>query len=270
MRGPVPLGAHSPKLDAVRALRTKAGRREQARFAIEGPTLLGEALSSDVPIEALYATEDGYAKIGHLAERVEVPVYMIGDRAMARISDLETPPGSLAVAPTALTPLEKLLAGGEPVLLLAGVGDPGNAGTLLRSAEIFGVRGVIFGLDAVDPYNPKVVRGSMGAIFRLAITLASADEVRSAARRESYALLATSPEGTPIDQFRFERRSIVAVGNERRGLAAWLPSWDGAVSIPQRGRGESLNASVAGSIIIYALMQQLDNKNIPDSNREKP
>jgi TrmH family RNA methyltransferase len=264
------LGAHSPKLDAVRALRTKAGRREQARFAIEGPTLLEEALGSGVPIEALYATEDGYAKIGRLAERLDVPVYMIADRAMAKLSDLETPPGSLAVHPTALTPIEKLLAEGEPVLLVAGVADPGNAGTLLRSAEIFGIRGVIFGVDGVEPYNPKVVRGSMGAIFRLRISLAGPREVISAAGREAYALLATSREGTPLDRFRFERRSIVAVGNERHGVGAWLPSWDAAVSIPQRGRGESLNASVAGSIIIYALMQQLDNKNIPDSNREKP
>ena len=269
MRVPVPLGAHSPKLDAVRALRTKAGRREHKRFTIEGPTLLEEALSSGVPIEALYATDAGFAKIGHLAERVEVPVYMIADRAMAKLSDLETPPGSLAVVPAVLTPLARLLAEGEPVLLIAGVGDPGNAGTLLRSAEIFGMRGVIFGADAVEPYNPKVVRGSMGAIFRLAIAQASAEEVQSAARSESYALLATSREGTPLDQFRFARRSIVAVGNARRGVDAWLPSWDAAVSIPQRGRGESLNASVAGSIIIYALMQQFDDKNSPDSNREK-
>jgi TrmH family RNA methyltransferase len=270
MRGPQPLGAHSPKLDAVRALRTKAGRRERARFSIEGPTLLEEALSSGVPIEALYATEDGYAKIGRLAERIDVPVYMIPDRAMARISDLETPPGSLAVVPAVLAPLEKLLGEGEPVLLIAGVGDPGNAGTLLRSAEIFGIRGVIFGTDGVEPHNPKVVRGSMGAIFRLSIAVAGAEEVRAAAGHEGYALLATSREGTPIGQMRFSRRSIVAVGNERRGVAAWLPSWDGAVSIPQRGRGESLNAAVAGSIIIHALMQQLDDKILPDSNREKP
>ena len=83
--------------------------------------------------------------------------------------------------------------------------------------------------------------------------------------------MATSRDGvTPVGEFPFERRSIVAVGNERRGVAGWLPAWDAGVSIPQRGRGESLNASVAGSIIIYALMQHLDNKFFQDPNREKP
>ena len=106
---------------------------------------------------------------------------------MGKISDLETPPGILAVAPIETARLDALLAEGEPVLLLAGLGDPGNAGTLMRSAGIFGIRGVIFGADGVEPYNPKVVRGSMGAIFRLAVAQASPEEVLAAAGRGAYA-----------------------------------------------------------------------------------
>jgi TrmH family RNA methyltransferase len=127
----------------------------------------------------------------------------------------------------------------------------------MRSAEIFGFGGILFGADAVEPYNPKVVRASMGAIFRVPVAIGSASEIESTAREAGYALIATGEGGVPLPDFRFARRSIVAVGNERRGVTGWLGAWDGTVTIPQRGPGESLNAAVAGSIVAYALSSQL-------------
>jgi TrmH family RNA methyltransferase len=257
---PTSLGAHSPKLEAVRSLKTKAGRREQRRFAIEGPTMLEEALRSGRTFEALYVTVTGFENLGPLAAaQINAPVYLIGDRGMARISELESPPGILAVLPVEVAGLDAILGLGHPVLLLAEINDPGNAGTLVRSAEIFGLGGVIFGASGVEPHNPKVVRASMGAIFRLPLAEASPAEVVEAARRSGYCLIATTKGGASLDRFPFERRSIVAVGNERRGIADWLPAWDSAVSIPQRGQGESLNAAVAGGIVMYALMRHLEN-----------
>ncbi len=255
---PTSLGLHSPKLDAVRALRTKEGRRDQRRFGIEGSTLVEEALRSGVTFEALYVTEAGYESLGPLtAAQINAPVYLVPEKAMGRLSDLESPPGILAVVPLETTGLEALLGRGEPVLLLAGINDPGNAGTLLRSAEIFGLGGAIFGEGGVEPYNSKVVRAAMGAIFRLPIAEAGPEAVIAAARAAGYRLVATMREGVPLDGYPFERRSIVAVGNERRGIAGWLPSWDAEVAIPQRGEGESLNAAVAGGIVMYALSRHL-------------
>jgi len=255
---PTSLGLHSPKLDAVRALRTKDGRREQRRFAIEGATLVEEALRSGRTLEALYLTEAGYEKLGPLAAaQINAPAYLIPEKAMARLSDLESPPGILAVVPLELAGLDALLARGEPLLLLAGINDPGNAGTLLRTAEIFGLGGVIFGEGGVEPHNPKVVRAALGAIFRLPVAEAGAEALAGAAHAAHYRLVATQLDGTPLDQFSFERRSIVAIGNERRGVAGWLPAWDDSVAIPQRGEGQSLNASVAGGIVMYALMRHL-------------
>jgi TrmH family RNA methyltransferase len=251
------LGAHSPKLDAVRGLRTKAGRREAGRFTLEGPTLLEEAVRSGLELEAVYATERAYSALGALAERIGAPVFLIPDKAMSRLSELDSPPGIVAVAPLGDSELGTLLDGRGPLLLLAGVADPGNAGTLLRSAEIFGFAGVIFARDGVEPHNPKVVRAAMGALFRVPHALAAAEEVVTGAREREYMLIATSNDGQPLPDFRFERRSIVAVGNERHGVAGWLPSWDRAVAIPQPGGGESLNAAVAGSIVAYAASQQL-------------
>jgi TrmH family RNA methyltransferase len=247
-------------LDAVRALKTKAGRRERSRFAVEGPTMLEEALRSGAVPEAIYATEPARAAAAATLAGLDpaVPVFLVQERAMAKLSDLETPPGLLAVLETRSRPLAALLDGPGPLLLLAGVADPGNAGTLLRSAEIFGFAGVLFGAEAVEPYNPKVVRASMGAIFRVPFGVAAAAEVESAARERGYELVAAGDGGTPLPEFRFVRRSIIAIGNERRGVKNWLAAWDRTVTIPQRGAGESLNAAVAGSIVAYAASSQLE------------
>src|SRR5438477_407073 len=162
------LGAHNPRLDRVRALRTKKGRREQGRFAIEGATLLHEAVRSGVRIEEIFGTPEALES-AHSARDLEaagVPAYRVDERTMRRLSDLETAPGLVAVAPIAFHPLAELFARPGLMLALADLSDPGNAGTLLRTAEAFGVSGVIFGSRAVEAHSPKVVRGSMGSLFR--------------------------------------------------------------------------------------------------------
>jgi TrmH family RNA methyltransferase len=264
---PISLGLHSPKLDTVAALKTSAGRCEAARFIIEGPTLLEEALRAGAEIEGIYATEAGHHKYRMLLEGLHAPIYLVPDRALAKLSDLETPTGILAVTAQQRLAPEAVVDGGGPVLLLAGVNDPGNAGTLLRSAEIFGVERVLFGADGVDPYNPKVVRGSMGAIFRLRLAKIAPERLAPLAQAARYKIVAADVGGDPLDRFTFERRSIIAVGNERRGVPGWLTGWDAAVSIPQQGEGQSLNAAIAGSIILYTLMRQMDKS---PRNSEKP
>jgi len=232
--------------------------------------MVEEALGSGLTLEALYLTTEGFENLGPLAAaQIHAHVYLVPDRAMARLSDLENPPGILAVLRLEIEPIETLLGSGQPLLLLTEINDPGNAGTLMRSAEIFGLGGVIFGSGGVEPHNSKVVRASMGAIFRLPLAEASPIEVSEGARRSGYALVAARRGGVALDRFPFERRSIIAIGNERRGVAAWLPAWDSVVTIPQRGEGESLNAAVAGGIIMYGLMRHLDNSERTASGPEK-
>jgi TrmH family RNA methyltransferase len=251
------LGLHSPKLDAVRDLRTKRGRREHGRYAVEGATMLSEALTAGIEPEAIYVTSAGFASLPEAAKAIYERLFEVPDRAMARISELEAPPGIVAIFPIVFTPLDELLGAGRPAVVLAGVSDPGNAGTLLRSAEIFGLPGAIFLDAAVEPHNPKVVRASMGAIFRLALAVAKPDDISTAAKRHGYTLVAAAHDGEPLPGFRFPERFLIAIGHERRGVAEWLPSYDRAVAIPQRGGGESLNAAVAGGIIFYAFSQQV-------------
>ena len=262
---PTVLGDHSPRLAEVRALANRRGRSEQRRFAFEGPTMLAEARRSGLEPEAVYATQAGFTSYAEVLAPLSAPVFLIGDRAMARISAVDTPSGLLAVTPAKLAPLDSLLASGDPVLLLAGVGDPGNAGTLLRSAEAFGIGRTIFGSGAVDPYNPKVVRGSMGSIFRMKLAVDEPGEVVRAARKYGYALIASGRDGSELRGFKFAQRSIIAIGSERHGVAAWLPESDATVAIPQAGPVESLNAAVAGSIVLYefALSRGLSTRQEP-------
>jgi len=252
----IALGAHAARLDAVKELRTKDGRRRQQRFAIEGPTMLREALAAGLQFEAVYATAGAWESFGGEAGGVEAPVYIVPDRTLARLSDLETPAGIVAVVPQRLEPPARLFEDGKPLVLLAGIADPGNAGTLLRSAEIFGLDRAIFGRGSVEPHNPKVVRATMGALFRMRTALADPDEFLEAARLNHYTIVAASRQGRPVDGFHFPERCALAIGNERQGVAGWLPRWDLGVAVPQIGEGESLNAAIAGSIIFYELSKR--------------
>ena len=252
----IPLGTHAPQLERVRALRTKAGRRDLERYAVEGRTMLAEALAAGRIPEELYATEGALEPAIRDDPRLAGKIYTIADRAMGRLSDLETPPGLLAVHRVRTTSLEDGLDDGAPAILLAGIADPGNAGTLVRSAEIFGIATIIFTRDAVEPYNAKVVRATMGAIFRTRIVVAEGAELSAAARAHRYTVVAAERGGTPLPSYRFPTRSILAIGNERHGVAGSFPFAREPVSIPQAGEGESLNASVAGGIVFYAFAQR--------------
>jgi RNA methyltransferase, TrmH family len=259
--GVMRLGAHSPKLDAVRELRTKRGRREQGRFAVEGATMLAEALAAGTLPEAVYVTERGTEDLPG-ADQLSGVVFTVPDKAMERLSDLETPPGILAVFRWPEGGLDALLETGAPLALLAGIADPGNAGSLLRAAEIFGLGGAVLTTGAVEPYNPKVVRATMGAIFRIRLAVAEPAEILAAAARHGYEVVVAAREGVPLPEFRFPERPLIAIGHERHGVGAAFESDARAVGIPQPGRGESLNAAAAGAIIFYAFSQQCKNTNL--------
>jgi TrmH family RNA methyltransferase len=240
--------------DVVRSLLRRKGRREHGLFLIEGPSLLEEALNSRLAVLEVRATAEageGAAPLMRRAQTAGAELIEISTRALDRISDLESSPGIIAVARMQGRPLPELLGLPGLLLVLAGVADPGNAGTLVRSAEAFGAAGIIFGEGGVEPYHPKVVRAAMGSLFRLPHGTAAADELLAAASMATRPVVATGREGTPLPEFAFPLNPIVAVGSERGGVGAWLPRWDASVAIPHAGPTESLNAGVAGAIVLY-------------------
>lgn len=247
------VGSGAERIGEVRALRTARGRREQGRFAFEGATLLSEAVAADFPIAEIYATERVYETTSLLGEleRSATPTFIASENVLARISDLTTPPGVVAVSPARVRPLDELLPIAGSLLVLADLNDPANAGTLLRSADAFGAAAVVFGRLGIDPYHPKVVRGSMGAIFRLGIGLTDPAGLQDAARTAGVQVLGLAAGGSPIAEHHWASRQALVIGNERHGLAQWQEACERVLSIPMRGQTESLSAGVAGSIALY-------------------
>ncbi len=247
-----PLGAQSERLIRVASLKTAKGRRRHKQFAFEGPTLLDDALRAGTTIDELYVTQTALNEHEGLAERASgIPTYIVSDRSFAKISDVETPAGLLAVAPARQAPLEALLDGAGLVAVLAGLNDPGNAGTLLRSAEAFAARGAVFGEGGVDPFSPKVVRAGMGAFFRLKIAIATPDEFAGAASSNGFTAIGLRAGAQPLDELEWPERTAMVVGHERHGLGPWEALCDRFAGIPIGSATESLNAAVAGSIAFY-------------------
>lgn len=253
------LSAQNRRLERVHELLSPRGRREQGRFAFEGPTLLDEALRSDAELLECYVSESALKAHERSIDALEsrgIPTYAIPERAFARLSDLESPTGLLTVATSIEAQPGPLLARSGPVVLLAAVNDPGNAGTLVRTAEAFGAAGVLFGAGGVDPLSPKVVRAAMGSLFRLPFARIESEEVSSAAATAHRPIVAMALEGVSLTQAALDDRAIVAIGNERHGVASWLPHWDAAIRIDQSGPTESLNAAIAGAIVLYELARR--------------
>ncbi len=245
------LGVHSPLLAAARTLLTAKGRRERGRFLFEGPTLLEEAYRSALEITAVYVTAESYerTRLVRELERHGVPVMLIGERSAVRLSDVQTPTGVVAEARQRFERLESLLARPGPAVVLAKVADPGNAGTVVRSAEAFGAAGVIFGRGGVEPYHPKVIRSAMGSLFRVPIAVCEPKELQRVAEQAGRPVVGLSSHGGPMS-FQGSAPVLIA-GQERRGLGPFAAVCSSYMAIPMRGLAESLNVAVATSIALY-------------------
>lgn len=246
------IGPRAERLKRLRALLGPKGRRERARFVFEGPTLLDEALRSDVAIEELYATPKAYAAhdVVRSLDAAGTPTFLLDDRSAERLSDVESPTGIFAVVAVRSVDGPALFDRDGLVLVLADIGDPANAGALLRSAEAFGASAVAFGDRGVDPYHSKVVRASMGAIFRLCLGRIGPETLRDAAGH-GFSIVGLRAGAEDLSQAAWPVRAALVVGNERQGLGRWEQACEQFLGIAMAVQTESLNAAIAGSIALY-------------------
>ncbi len=236
---------------------------------LEGPDLVVAALESSIEFEAIYldadqAESDTVVELTKRAARRGVRVFALAPGVLARIADAATPQPVLAAVRLPLVELDGIACEGL-VLVLHDVRDPGNAGTLIRSAEAAGCSGVVFTGHAVDPVNPKTLRASAGAIFRVPVAVSTLEETVSSFRDRGATVLATVVSGGESHRrVDFTRPTLVLVGNEADGLddeACSLCS--GAITIEMVGASESLNAGVAGSLIAFEALWRREGTGAP-------
>ena len=240
----------NPQVKYVRRLLSdRRFRADERAFVVEGTRWMRELAVARQAARSLYATAawaesgEGRALLASLGTAVPVT-----DEVMAAMSDTETAPGVLAVLPMESRPWP---AEPDLLLILDAVANPGNLGTILRAASAAGADGVLLGPGSVDPYNPKVVRGSMGAILRLPARPASWDEIGELAAGLDV-WLATARDGVAYTAVDWRRPSAILIGGEAHGAgheAERLAT--GWVTIPMRDATESLNAALAAGILLF-------------------
>jgi TrmH family RNA methyltransferase len=254
-----PLTTGNSRVKEARKLARRSFRAEQRRFLADGPKAVEGALSIEgcvVEIFATTAATEQYADLVAAARDADVAWTLVDDRALASLSDAVSPAGVVGVCRFLDRPLADLLAGARLVAIAADVRDPGNAGTVIRCADAAGADAVILAGDAVDLYNPKTIRASVGSVFHLPVAIERdpAAAVR-AAQAAGLGVLAADMDGRDV----FAADDLLAkptawlFGNEAWGIPEALRAVaDEVVSIPIYGRAESLNLATAAAVCLYA------------------
>jgi TrmH family RNA methyltransferase len=245
----------------VRSLRHRKSRDAEGLFLAEGvravEDLLASALSVQLAVAAssLGDTPRGRALLQAVAAH-GVSLRETDERTLAALADTETPQGIVAVAEVPSAGLDAIATEGEPavVLVLDAVQDPGNLGTLARTAEALGAAGLVLLPGTVDPWNPKSVRAAMGSTFRLPVVQAGWEALAPWLAARGMETLAAVVGGEPLGEA--PRRAALVLGNEGAGVGDQTRAHAGcAVGIPLRGRAESLNVAAAGAILLYELLR---------------
>lgn len=241
---------HMKKLAA-----SAAYRREQGVYLCDSPKLLAEALKWHAPVREIAVTVD--VPLPPLPETVRV--VEIPEDVMSSISPMKSPQGALFTVTLPETAVPEALPGSR-YMVLDGVQDPGNVGTILRTADAAGFDGLLLSEQCADIFSPKVLRATMGSIFRMGVTVTpDLPGLLTHLREQGYSVISSQLDGTP-----FYQREVVAaqfvlvIGNEGNGVSPVVQATaTHRLKLPMRGGAESLNAAVAAGIMMYELTREL-------------
>jgi RNA methyltransferase, TrmH family len=265
-------GRHNPLVKQLRQAFSRAELTEKGDCAIEGLRILEEAIRSGLRFKAVFFRDSAQDRAERVLPQIgaQVETLLLPDGLFDSVVASESPQGVAALVRLKEFSLndimERLQVG--PIVVLAGLQDPGNLGTILRSAEAFGSAGVVMGEGTVSPFNSKVIRASAGSVFRLPIVHAQRgagksgevklEEISQRFREQGVRQLATSShKGTTLDQADLKAAAAIFFGNEGAGLSREVTArMDESIVIPHNPQVESLNAGVAASIVLYEAARQ--------------
>ncbi len=234
----------------IASLRQQKVRKASGLFVVEGRKMVDELLCSDFEVDGLFATQAFLD--GNGAGFAQAAV--VSEMQMGQMSGQDTPPGILAVV---RIPEQRQIAVDAPwVLALDGIANPGNMGTIIRTAEWFGLNDIVCSPDCVELWNPKVIQATMGSVFRMNVAYTPLPDFLSAQRQSGRAVFGALLEGENLFEMKEKAEGVLVIGSESHGIRAdVLPHITHPVTIPRKAGSatESLNAAVAGGIIIAEL-----------------
>ncbi|MBN1998046.1 RNA methyltransferase [candidate division KSB1 bacterium] len=243
------------QIKSFRKLKQKKFRDLEGKFIIEGTRLCREILSFPEYIECFIFTHtnkhsEAIHSFHQLVTETRIPVFYTDSQHLQSLSDTHSPQGVAAVVKKKQN---MTIINANYLLALDGIQDPGNLGTILRTADWFSIDGVLLSENSVDIYNPKVVRSTMGAIFRLSVLEnVPLEKTLEEKRKQGYTVIAAVITGG-IDPSLLDKSSkkIFLIGNESSGISVSEKYIDIKTTIPKPGKGESLNAAIAAAILLY-------------------
>ncbi len=263
MTGPI-TSLHNERIKALVRLRSRRERDRTGRFLIEGYREVRRAVEAGVAIDELYTCPELYLgsdepRVAAAAQEAGTEIVGVTEAPFRKASYRDRPEGLLAVARQFDVGLASLDPGPDPLLLVAeSIEKPGNLGTMLRTGEAAGAAGLIAADPTTDPFNPNVVRASLGTLFRVPLAVSSSGEALGWLRELGIRSVAATPHAdTP--HYALDLRGPVAlvVGSEQYGLSEeWLAGADHRVVIPMPGSVDSLNAAMAAGILLFEAVRQ--------------
>ena len=250
----------NPRIQAARKLRRRSGRDKAGAYLVEGTRAVLAALEAG-PVRDVYLDPDSpdAGAVREAAARVDLPVTTVSEQVVRALTDSTTPQGAVAVLAAPRDGLDSMDESVDLALVLAEVRDPGNAGTLLRSAVASGAGAVFFSTGAVDVLNPKTVRAAAGNLWRTRVVRdADLGETTTGLRQRGFAVYGAAADGVRgHDEIDLTGRVAIVVGNEAWGMSAAARALvDEVVAIRMPGPVESLNAAIAGSIVLFEAVRQ--------------
>jgi TrmH family RNA methyltransferase len=244
----------------IKSLQLKKYRDEYESFVIEGEKLILEALEYNINISMVLFSQSFVSTKSHdeIAESLEsrnIPLYYAEDKIFKETCETDTPQGVIAVAHKLEYNLENILDKDELcVVLLHEVRDPGNAGTIIRTADACGLDAVLLSSGSVDLYNGKTIRSTMGSLFHIPVfqNMDTREAIEDLKKRKVVTIGADPHSDTDCIELPYYNRAAIIIGNESKGLSKDITAaFDQNVKIPMPGRAESLNAGIAASIMMY-------------------
>jgi TrmH family RNA methyltransferase len=255
--------AQNPHVAAARSLLTRRGRVAASAFLVEGPHAVGEVLAGDHEVRELFVTDaaaDREVELMRAAATRRIAVRVVSEKVLARLGDTVAPQGLIAVVALPAADLDSVLATSPRLLVvLDSVADPGNAGTVIRTADAIGADAVILTQGSVDVYGGKVVRAAAGSLLHLPVVPGvDAEATVAQLKAAGVAVLATATTGEDSLDDLMETDVLAQptawlLGNEAHGLPpGLLDAADRRVRVPLRGRAESLNLAATAAICLHA------------------